>query len=160
VTCADCRAPVPMERRNHLYADCGLPNVTLLSIPVGHCACCGRQYVTIPRIAKLHRTIVASVVRKPGPLTAAEVMFLRKSLGWSNADFAAHVGVREETASRWQHGEEISPAADRLLRLCVAELEPVEDYTVHELRTIGRDAAPLRLRLRECDRQGWCVAKA
>jgi DNA-binding transcriptional regulator YiaG len=47
--------------------------------------------------------------------TGEEVRFLRKSLGWSGSDFAKHMGVAEETVSRWENdAAPIGPQADRL----------------------------------------------
>ena len=61
---------------------------------------CGEHEVAIPRIEDLHRTIAQAVIAKRERLTPAEIRFLRKFLGWSGADFAAHVGTTPETVSR------------------------------------------------------------
>jgi hypothetical protein len=41
-----------------------------------------------------------AVIAKRSRLTAAEVKFLRKYLGWSGADFARHMGVAPESTGR------------------------------------------------------------
>ncbi len=156
--CTQCRATVRVERRNYDYKECGLPNVTLVNVPVGNCPECGREYLSLPRVSLLHRTISKAIVSKPHAMTAAEVCFLRKTLGWSNSDFASWMGVREETVSRWQNGAQIPPAEDRLLRMLVVGAEPIRDYSLEVLRNIAPESVPVRLKLKECESRGWCLA--
>ena len=60
----------------------------------------------IPKIEKLHRTIAMAIVGKKTRLTAEEIRFRRKYLGWSGADFARHMGVTPESISRWENEKE------------------------------------------------------
>ena len=78
-----------------------------------------------------------------------EVRFLRKSLGWSGADFARHMGVAEETVSRWENdATPIGPQADRLLRLMVAHGRLTMQYSTERLARIDpRRALATRLEL-------------
>ncbi|MGH9782549.1 MAG: hypothetical protein ACRD88_00040 [Terriglobia bacterium] len=55
------------------------------------------------------RAIATTIARKAPGLTPAEIRFLRKCLGWSGADFAAHMGVSNAAATMGS-----APAAQRL----------------------------------------------
>jgi putative zinc finger/helix-turn-helix YgiT family protein len=104
---------------------------------VSRCPKCGETEVAIPRIEDLHRTIARALIQKRSRLTAPEIRFLRKYLGWSGVDFAAHMGATPETISRWEKGAvPIGAASDRLLRLMVASKAPVEDYSLDVLKDI------------------------
>jgi transcriptional regulator with XRE-family HTH domain len=95
------------------------------------------------------------VIGKHARLTAAEVRYLRKYLGWSGADFARHMGVTPESVSRWENDrEQMSAVGDRLLRLMVATKAPVSAYPLDTLAELTDDAVPLRLRV-EAARGGW-----
>ena len=82
--------------------------------------------------------------------------FLRKHLGWSGADFAAHMGVDPTTVSAWENDRKpFGPASDRLLRLIVARQAPMEDYSLDELTKIAnRHEPPRKFEIRSRDR-GW-----
>ncbi len=112
--------------------------------------------MVIPKIEQLHRAIALAVVSKRPRLTAHEVRFLRKYLGWSGADFAKHMGVTPESVSRWENErEQMSPVADRLLRLMVVTRAPVSEYPLDSLaelevatsrassKTSGSDESPV-----------------
>lgn len=116
---------------------------------------------SIPNLAGLHRALAGAVVRKRSRLSPPEIRFLRKSLGWSGRDFAAHLGVTAESVSRWENGrEEMGPQADRLLRMMAVSMQPIEDYEVADLRTIGkRTTGPIRIQL-EHKSSGWAMASA
>lgn len=89
----------------------------------------------LPKIEQLHRAIALGVVAKRPRLTAAEIRFLRKYLGWSGAAFAKHMGVTPESVSRWENDrEQMGAVADRLLRLMVVTRAPVSEYE----RLLGR----------------------
>jgi DNA-binding transcriptional regulator YiaG len=61
----------------------------------------------------------------PNVVLVAEVRFLRKHLGWSGADFAAHMGVDPTTVSAWENERKpFGTSSDRLLRLIVARQAP------------------------------------
>jgi putative zinc finger/helix-turn-helix YgiT family protein len=159
--CVECGAQMRVERRNYRDKMCGLPGVTLLGIEMRYCPKCGEEEVLIPRLQGLHKALAQAVVRKAGRLSAAEVRFLRKHLGWSGSDFAKRIGVSPETVSRWENGREaIGPQADRLLRLMVVYLAPVESYKIEELETVGSGKiTKLNMKLRE-GKAGWALAAA
>jgi transcriptional regulator with XRE-family HTH domain len=83
-----------------------------------------------------------SAPRKTNRLSATEIRFLRKSLGWSGADFARHIGVDPATVSRWETGaQDIGQVADRFLRLLISVHTPVQNYSLDDLANLG-DAPP------------------
>jgi len=161
MSCEQCGGPTTTARENFHYTASGLPNVTLLGVEVTRCPTCGAFEVDIPRIEELHRTIAGAVVTKRAPLTAAEIRFLRKWLGWSGVDFAAHMGVAPETVSRWEKGSlGMGAAADRLLRMMVVNKAPVEDYSLEMLKAID-ESAPATFRLGvQADEHGWHAVAA
>ena len=73
------------------------------------CTACGDYEVEIPRIAQLNQALANTLIRQPTRLTAAEIRFLRKALGWSGIDFARHMGVDPATVSRWEAGAKWAP---------------------------------------------------
>jgi putative zinc finger/helix-turn-helix YgiT family protein len=156
MTCMQCGAEMRTARENFKYEASGLPNVTLVGVEVSRCPSCGEYEVAIPSIEGLHRALALAVVRKRARLTAQEIRFLRKSLGWSGADFAARMGVTPESVSRWETGAlAIGGTADRLLRLMVLSSQPVADYTLDLMKEVAQDdPAPLRIGMR-ADETGW-----
>jgi putative zinc finger/helix-turn-helix YgiT family protein len=153
--CPACAKTMKVTRENYNYSASGLPHVTLKNIEVRRCGECGEDEVVIPKIDQLHQVIAMAVIAKRSRLTAAEVRFLRKYLGWSGTDFARHMGVAPETVSRWENEREpIGGTADRLLRLMVATRAPTRDYALDALIELEDEATPTRLKL-AADRNGW-----
>ena len=135
------------KRENYRYDAVGLPGITLKDIKVSRCPKCGEYEVAIPQIEDLHRLIARAVIAKRERLTPEEIRFLRKFLGWSGADFGAHMGTTPETVSRWENGgTPMGVTADRLLRLMVAAGQPKTDYSLETLKLVARlNPKPLRL---------------
>ena len=156
MNCLQCGTEMKTARENYKYEASGLPGITLVGVEVGRCPNCGEYEVLIPSIEDLHRAIAHAVAFKRARLTAAETRFLRKWLGWSGVDFAAHMGVAPETVSRWEGGVAMmAGTADRLLRLMVLSKEPVRDYSLDLLKEVAQDdPAPIRLGMRS-DVNGW-----
>src|SRR5439155_2513167 len=101
--------------------------------------------------------------RSPQPSTESgqlQVRFLRKSLGWSGCEFAKHMGVTDETVSRWENNAApIGPQADRLLRLMVAQGRLTTSYPTERLSQINpKKATPARLEIEARDDQWELVA--
>jgi putative transcriptional regulator len=160
--CRTCReGDMKTTTENHLYVESGLPNVVLIGVNVRRCAKCGAFEVLLPRVAELHRVIANAVIHKSVRLNAAEVKFLRKHLGWSGADFAAHMGVDPTTVSAWENDRKpFGPASDRLLRLMVARQAPMEDYSLDDLTKIAnRHEPPRKFEIRSRD-HGWQMSAA
>jgi putative zinc finger/helix-turn-helix YgiT family protein len=153
--CPECGKPMTSARENYSYTASGLPYVTLVGVEVRRCKACGEHEVVLPKIEQLHRVIALAVVGKHARLTAAEVRYLRKYLGWSGADFAKHMGVTPESVSRWENErEQMSAVADRLLRLMVAIRAPVTEYPLDSLAQLEDEPSPVRLRV-EAARGVW-----
>jgi DNA-binding transcriptional regulator YiaG len=76
--------------------------------------------VAIHDVEGLHRVIGKAIARKPR-MTGAELRFLRKELGLSQAALGALVGTTEQSVSLWERRGGIPRAADRLVRLIYLE---------------------------------------
>ncbi len=153
--CSECCEPMTSAHENYNYSASGLPYVTLVGVEVRRCKACGEHEVVLPKIEQLHRAIALAVVGKHSRLTAAEVRYLRKYLGWSGADFAKHMGVTPESVSRWENErEQMSAVADRLLRLMVATKAPASEYPLDVLAELEEEPAPVRLKV-ESGKGGW-----
>jgi len=138
--CPICRSEMVTRKGNYLYTESGLNHITLHNVEIRNCKKCGEQTVSIPKIEELHRVIAFAVIKKKERLSAEEIRFLRKYLGWSGKDFAEHMGVAPETVSRWENDREsMGPVADRLLRLIIAQQKPVDSYSLELLREVKNE---------------------
>jgi len=159
--CPRCGANMKTSRENYLYRESGLKNVTLSGIEVSRCMKCGDHEAIIPRIEQLHQVIAATLARKAPRLTPEEIRFLRKSLGWSGADFAQHMGVAAETVSRWENGSTaMGPAAERLLRLAALTLEPTRDYSLDILKDVAQEKPASQRLTAKVERGAWTAEAA
>ena len=151
--CFECGNEMVEKRETVRDHQLGLPNVVLLNVPVRHCKKCGEREVVFPQIARLHRLLARTLISKHTRLTAPEVRYLRKYLGWSSSDLAHRIGVAPETISRWENGHEaIGVVPDRLLRLIVALEKPVEAYSTKVLDEISPEEpkpTPLNVSVKE-----------
>lgn len=157
--CLLCGGPMVTKRGRYDYGHV-LPGVVLVNVLVSRCKSCGETEVAIPRIEDLHRQLAWKLVEKKGRLTPREVRYLRKQLGFSGADFAAHMGTRPESVSRWENGAAAMGAvADRLLRLMVVHKEPVKDYSLEALKgaTTGTPRK-LKVQMKAGPARGWKAA--
>ena len=147
--CAECGTPMKTRKENYRYDESGLKFVTLVGVEIKRCPRCGNYEVSIPFIEQLHRLIARILIEKTTRFTGEEVRFLRKSLGWSGSDFAKHMGVTDETVSRWENNAApIGPQADRLLRFVVAQGRLAAHYPTERLPKINpKKAAITRLEL-------------
>lgn len=158
--CIHCgKASMIAGRENHSYKASGLP-VTLVNVEVSRCKACGESVVAIPKIEQLQKTIARAVISKRSRLTPAEVRFLRTHLGWSGSDFARHMGVKPETVSRWENGhDQMSPSADRLLRLMIVTRDPVSNYSLDSLLDVDGAPIPAMVKI-GTNRTGWEISLA
>lgn len=114
-----------------------LPSAVLVGVEVSRCPACGEWIQRIPRVEDLDRLIARLLIKKPGPLDRTEFRFLRKWLGLSGRDLAQVVNRTPETIYRYEGGDlPIAPEIDKLLRLLVANHEPVESYPIGTLARI------------------------
>jgi DNA-binding XRE family transcriptional regulator len=152
MNCTKCSGALRVTSTTHRYVESGLPNVMLHGAQVRKCGSCGAEEVAIPNVLGLHRCIAIMLVNRKSALAPVEFRFLRQFLGHSSKDFAGVLGVTPETLSRWENGKhEISPLADRAVRLLVMTTPPRTDYSRDFLAKI-RPTAPkhprMALRLR------------
>lgn len=159
--CLECAAPMKTRKEDYRYDECGLKHVTLIGVEVTRCPRCGNYEVSIPRIEDLHRLLAKVLIAKSTRFTGEEVRFLRKSLGWSGTDFARHMGVAEETVSRWENdAAPIGPQADRLLRFLVAQGRLMTRYPTEQLTRIDlKRATATRMKL-AIRKERWTVQAA
>jgi putative zinc finger/helix-turn-helix YgiT family protein len=156
-TCRTCgKTELTSSVETYLYAESGLPNVTLVGIEIRRCSTCGDYEIVLPRVTDLHRAIAHAVITKRARLSGAEVRYLRKYLGWSGVDFAKHIGAEPSTVLNWETDKDpIGMASDRLLRLMVVHGSPVENYPLEELTKIENERRPpLAVRLSP-NANGW-----
>jgi len=115
---------------------------------------CGSAVPIIPNIEGLNDSLVQALIKKNGPLTPAEIVFLRKSLGWSGSDFAKNMHCDRSQVSKWEHGTvEMSKPYDLLLREMAASGKKIADY--HSIELVWRrNSKPLPLRL-QLQKQVW-----
>jgi putative zinc finger/helix-turn-helix YgiT family protein len=152
MNCFDCDTGKLIEtRENYRYLESGLPNVLLKDIQMRRCPDCGAQFVSIPAIEDLHRTIAMILVNKPGRLSPAEIKVMRKSLGWSGADFARKFHISPSQVSRWESVSSHQPmgkANELLLRTAVAFGQKIENYMDQaEKLELSKKSDPLSLTL-------------
>ncbi len=140
--CPVCQSEMVSHSGNHRYQESGLPYVTLQNVMLNKCSKCGEDMVSIPRIAELHRLLAAMVATKPFRLHGYEIRFLRKYLGLSAIHFGSIMGVANETVSRWENGHSMGATAERMLRLMVLRLEPIDNYPTESLADVGKKKAP------------------
>lgn len=159
--CTECGTAMKTRKENYRYDECGLKYVTLVGVEVSRCPKCGNYEISIPQIEGLHRLIARVLIEKVTRFTGGEVRFLRKRLGWSGSDFAKHMGVTEETVSRWENDAvPIGPQADRLLRLMVAQGRMTISYPTERLARINpKKAAITRLEVESRDEK-WELRSA
>lgn len=147
---------IEVKERYH-YLECGLPNITLEGIVIRKCPECGNHMPMIPSLSKLHLAIARNLVKKDGRLTSQEIVFLRKSLGWSGVDFAHNMHSTSSQVSKWESGKvEMGTQAELLLREMVARGKKIEDYHSHEVSKRKHIKSPQLLFLLE--ENGWKTA--
>ena len=133
-TCPFCGSALDKTVGTYHYKACGLPDVWLEGVVLRVCPGCTEGHgVEIPDIAGLHKVLADYLIHQKARLASFEIRFLRKVLSWSSRDFAKKLGVTPETVSRWEAGTlNMGDAHDRILRLYVAEDEPIKNYSIHD----------------------------
>jgi putative zinc finger/helix-turn-helix YgiT family protein len=120
--CVECGGPVSM-RILPRYKDLQIGVAVDLVNTVEETTCknCGEQEVSFPDFNGLLAAIAVARVKTPVKLKGEEIRFLRKALELTAKELATHLGMRDETISRWENNKEnISPPAEKLLRVLVA----------------------------------------
>ena len=159
--CLECGTPMKTRKENCRYDECGLKHIALVGAEVTRCLCRGNCEIPIPRLEELHRLLARVLIETKTRFTGDEVRFLRKSLGWSGADFAKHMGVAGETVSRWENdAAPIGPQADRLLRFLAAQGGLTTRYPTERLAKLDlKKAMATRVTLIAHDKR-WSVQAA
>jgi len=144
MVCEVCGREEMIEaRENYHYLECGLPNIHLEGITLRKCPGCGNVMPMIPAMSRLHLAIARSLIKKPGRLAPEEIIFLRKSLGWSGVDFARNMHSTSSQVSKWESGKvEMSTQAELLLREMVARGKKIDDYHSYEIARRVQFTAP------------------
>jgi DNA-binding transcriptional regulator YiaG len=157
--CPNCGGELTVSFEDLHYTECGLPYVVLKNIHTETCGC-GNVLRTIPKLAELHRLLALTLIKKNGPLENFEITYLRKSLGWSKADFARKLHVQRRMPSQWERAEnptKMSPQNDLLLRSLVAVDNRITSYLDHMEEIDVKSVKPHVHRTLEAslDEQGW-----
>ena len=135
--CMACGSAMIVRTESYRYAECGLPNVRLEGVHVWRCSSCDEFELVLPHLRDLHETIAEAIAKKDTGLTAAEVKFLRKHVGWGKDDMAAEFNVADDAVIAWESGTTRIPEIfDRKLR-DAALTKKVVSYS-------GESAKPLR----------------
>lgn len=107
------------ERAPFQYRACGLDNVYLTSgyeqKIVG-----GETYTAVVEADDLYKAIAEHLVRRRKVLRGQEVRFLRKLLGWTQADAGDALGMSDQSVARYEKDQgSMEGPTDRLFRLYV-----------------------------------------
>ena len=154
--CPVCeRAELVEKIQNYHYRECGLDNVILAKITVRTCPECGSLVPKIPKIESLHDCISQALIKKEERLTPDEIVFLRKSLGWSGSFFAENIHSDRSQISKWESGKVVmSKSNELLLREMVARGKKIEDYKrIDAARKETKKVVSLFVRIDETKRQ-------
>ena len=145
------------------YYESGLTNVVLFGVTLHRCKSCGAEYISIPDLEGLHRALAVAIISKDGRLTPAEVRFLRKSLGWSGADFARKFHVSPSAVSRWESETSrtlMSKANELRLRDMVAHGKKIDDYEKHMEKISLEEISTAKRYTLTHERKSWNIASA
>ncbi len=110
----------------------GIP-VILKDAAVVETDAAGDETVTIPDMDALVAAIAVSRCLEPGKLAGAEIRFMRKALGMTQAEFAETLEIDPATVSRWENdGQVLGGFAEKCLRHLVCDTfhaeHPYFDY--------------------------------
>ena len=127
-----------LKGRRHLakpyhFKASGLPNVYLLSgVRIERDADYG-ELVTIDHLPDLVMAVAFRLVSKPDRMTGAEMRYLCKRMGVTQADLAKELWVNEQTIANYEKGKTEPGPADRALRLLFLAHVVDDDAVAEEL---------------------------
>lgn len=107
------------EKAPFQYRACGLDNVYLRS-GYEQRIVRGETYTAVQDAEDLHEAIAEHLVLRRKTLRGQEVRFLRKLLGWTQADAGDALGMSDQSVARYEKDQGVLEGpADRLFRLYV-----------------------------------------
>lgn len=124
MACPGCSSPKAdaRELKQYRYTDSGLDNVWLLGGVMRYkCPNCKQQYTQVQNEGQLLQVIAMRLLRKPAPLSGAEMRFLRKECHLTQAELAKLLQVARETIAMREAGRGITRESDFLLRAVILE---------------------------------------
>ena len=123
--CDHCEGPLrwraSTSTKPHAFPDFGFP-LMVSGLTTATCTRCKAQHAVIGNVTRFRASILEQILKKGGPLSAEEIVFLRKTLKLTGGNFAGLVGVSREHVSHIEqgHAPNLGTAADRLARLMIA----------------------------------------
>jgi putative transcriptional regulator len=141
------------------YQECGLRNVWLANGYDQHDTPYGAG-IAFHNVGGLHRAIARDLIAKGGKLTGAELRFLRKEMGLSQAKLAHMLGNEEQTVALWEKRGGQPKIADRFIRAIYREQQEGNAHIQEMIdRLIDSDAEDSEARLvLEQDGEDWKIA--
>ncbi|MFN2427596.1 MAG: hypothetical protein ABR587_14235 [Candidatus Binatia bacterium] len=105
----------------HSLPDFGFP-LKVTGVSTATCPNCRTPHAAVGNPQRFRESVLEQILRRPGALTADEIVFLRKHLRLTGGKFANLVGVSREHVSHIEqgHAPSLGTAADRLARLMIA----------------------------------------
>lgn len=138
------------------YTESGLRNIWLVNGFVKKSTPYGKG-VAIHDVTGLHRAIGESLAKRPY-LTGAELRFLRKEMGLSQAALARLCGSSEQSVSLWERRGKVPKAEDRLIRVIYAEKVSGNVHVMELIERISNQDQAGQDKLCFSDDQGWKAA--
>jgi DNA-binding transcriptional regulator YiaG len=123
--CEECDSPLRWRTSSsanpHAFPDYGFA-LKVMGLPTATCSSCRASHAAIGNPQRFRESILEQILKRPGALTAEEIVFLRKHLKLTGGKFAGLVGVSREHVSHIEqgHAPSLGTAADRLARLMIA----------------------------------------
>lgn len=118
MNCTDCGNDVVIVKKAKvLYVGIRVKNVYLRNCEVEVCRHCGAETPMIRHMKKVHQMIALGIALQPAKLTGDEVRFLRQAMRSTTADWAARIGIAQESFSRWENGRSPSQQVEKLARI-------------------------------------------
>lgn len=119
------------------YDEQGLFGIRVEGARLLRCKRCRAERIAIEDGAAFERAVVGAIARVRGPLSGAEVRYLRAAMGLSGVALARLLGVSASVLSRWENGHaSIGPQSDRLLRTLAAR-ETLDAETLDALLAVA-----------------------
>lgn len=123
--CSECdttlRWRTASSTKPHSLPDYGF-DLKVTGVSTAKCSDCGTEHAVVGNAHRFRESILEQILKRPGALTADEIVFIRKHLKLTGGKFASLVGVSREHVSHIEqgHAPSLGTAADRLARLMIA----------------------------------------